>query len=192
MPDEQGRRSETFEMERKAQEMERRIVRFTNIDYESFTHSYRGVSITVKAGESYVGRLPECDHLALHLARKIIAREKKKTVDKGRGVNLWNDQEIQEWKVKILSPVGEEASPDNLSAGEARVLDQKKIEAEFGKPEIKPKVKAPIVVSKKDLIADLESRGIKVNPALSKDELQEKVMEAEAASIVPREVELEY
>lgn len=175
------------QMERKALELERKIVRFTNIDSESFTHSFRGVSITVKAGENYMGRLPECDHLATHLARKMLAREKKKTLQKHQGVQLWNEQEISELKAKIISPVGEEEAPEVLSAKDAREADQKRIEAEFGEPKEKPKVKAPVVVTKKDLIKDLESRGIKVDASLSKEQLQQKVMDAEAAGIVPKE-----
>lgn len=187
MPSEQQKSSAASQMERNAQELERKIVRFTNIDAEGFTHSFRGVSITVKAGESYIGRLPEVDHLATHLARKMISREKKKNVDKSRGVQLWNDAEVNELKKDILSSVGEEATPENASAKEVREADQKRIEAEFGPSKTEAKIKAPIVVSKKDLIEDLESRGIKVDPKLSKEELQEKVNEAEAQGIVPKE-----
>ena len=170
------------EMERRAQELERKIVRFINIDSESFTHSFRGVSITIKAGEFYIGRLPEIDHLATHLARKILSREKKKNTPKDRGVQLFNDQEVQALKEQIISPAGEEQAPENLSAGEARKLDQAKLEKEFNAPKVSTQV-----VTKKDLIADLESRGIKVENQWTKEELQEKVMEAEAAGIVQKE-----
>ena len=186
MPDEKKDSSQR-EMERQAEELERRIVRFTNIDSESFTHSYRGVSIRVDAGKSYVGRLPEADHLATHLARKILSREKKKNTPKDRGVNLWNQQEIDELKSKILSSVGEEASPESMSPEQARKIDQKRLEEQFG-PKSEPKPKAPAPkVTRKQLIEDLESRGIKVDPASTNEQLQEQVLDAEAKGILPKE-----
>jgi len=186
MPEEKKDSSQR-EMERKAEELERRIVRFTNIDSESFTHSYRGVSIRVDAGKSYVGRLPEADHLATHLARKILSREKKKNTPKDRGVNLWNQQEIDELKSKILSSVGEEASPESMTPEEARKRDQESLQREFGpKPTPKPKVPAP-KVTRKQLIEDLESRGLKVDPASSNEQLQEQILEAEANGVLPKE-----
>ena len=55
---EEKKEPENEKMERIAAEMERQIIRFTNIEEESFTHSFRGISITVHAGQSYIGRLP--------------------------------------------------------------------------------------------------------------------------------------
>ena len=185
MPETVVKDSSQREMERKAEELERKIVRFTNIDHESFTHSYRGVSIKVDAGKNYVGRLPEVDHLATHLARKILAREKKKNTPKDRGVNLWNTQEVDELKAKIISPVGEELSPDVISPEAARKLDQERLAKEFDKPEPKPRTPAP-KVTRKQLIEDLESRGLKVDPASTNEQLQEQVLQAEADGVLPK------
>ena len=185
MPETVVKDSSQREMERKAEELERKIVRFTNIDHESFTHSYRGVSITVGAGENYPMRLPEADHLATHLARKILAREKKKVTPKDRGVNLWNIQEVDELKGKILSPLGEEASPATMSPEQARKFDQDKLQKEFGPKPTSKKVSAP-KVTRKQLIEDLESRGLKVDPASTNEQLQEQILQAEADGVTPK------
>ena len=164
-------------MERAASELERRIVRFTNIDTESFTHSFRGISITVKAGESYVGRLPEGNHLAKHLARKILAREKKKTVKQDRGVQLWTDDEVQKLKQEILSDVGEEAANERFTPEEARNKDTAQLADKYDES------KQDSDVSKKDVIKELESRGIKVDESKSQEELLEDLMTSEAEGL---------
>ena len=167
-----------------AEELERQIVRFTNIDKESFTHSFRGISITIQAGESYVGRLPECDHLATHLARKILSREKKKNISHDKTVVLWNDKEVYELKTKILSSVGTETQT-RYSAEEARERDLKALRETYEPPKVE--TPAEIQVTKKDIIKDLESRGLKVDTNKSKEELLQQLLEAEAQGIEPKE-----
>uniref|UniRef100_A0A6M3ILK2 Uncharacterized protein n=1 Tax=viral metagenome TaxID=1070528 RepID=A0A6M3ILK2_9ZZZZ len=179
---------EAFEMKRQAEERERKIVRFTNIDNESFTHSYSGISRTVAAGRSFVGRLPECDHLAMHLARKILAREKKTTTKEG---NLWNNKEVDTMKEKILSPLGEEGE-ESKSLEQIRIKDSEELEKRF-----QPKVNQideeggsnknnPVIVSKKDVITDLEKRGVKADISKSKEELLAQLLELEAQGVEPR------
>ena len=160
-----------------AEENERRIVRFTNIDKESFTHSYRGISITVQAGENYVARFPEADHLATHLARKILARDKKArgAKDDPKAPILWTEEEIAELKTKIMQPIGSE-SPKTMTQEDLRKKDQELLKEKY---EPKPPVKE---VTKADIIRDLKTRGIEADVSKSKEELLQQLMEAEAQS----------
>ncbi len=164
--------SEALKMEKVAEEMERKIVSFTNIDNESFTHSFRGVSITIKTGQSYIGRLPECDHLALHLARKIIAREKKSKNDPMKTYVLFPEKEVAELKAKILSDVAEE-QPEHYTPEEERKRDIEQLSQKYEKKDV---VKD---VTKKDIIKDLEGKGIKVDESKSKEELLQDLINAE-------------
>lgn len=160
--------------EKEAEELERKIVRFTNIDKESFTHSYRGVSITVQAGEGYIGRFPELNHLATHLARKILSRNakegKSKTDDK---IKLWTPEQIEELKGRILTHVGNDAPKSAPSLEEKRKEDLESIKKEFEPEPLPP-------VTKKDVIAELEKRGTKPDISKSKEELLKDLMDLEA------------
>lgn len=162
-------------IEKIAEENERRIVRFTNIDKESFTHAFRGIKISIKAGESYMARYPEGDHLATHLARKMIAREKKAGgADKDpKGSVLYTDVEIDELKKKIVQEVGTE-TPEKMTPEQERERDLERINREH-----KPKEK-PADVSKADIIKSLKERGIEPDINRSKDELLTQLMEVEA------------
>jgi len=159
--------------EKQAEELERKIVRFTNIDKESFTHSYRGVSITVQAGESYVGRFPECNHLATHLARKMLSREAKSKVSKDKPVKLWTPQQVEQLKEKILTPMGNETPPAAPTPEDKRKKDLESIKKEFpAKPETP--------VTKKDVIKELTKRGVKVDVKKTLTELLKDLMDLEA------------
>lgn len=160
---------EQIAMERKAEEAERKIVRFTNIDNESFTHSFRGISITVKAGISQIMRAPEGDHLALHLARKILSREKKKKLGLEKAGFLFPQNEIDELKSKILSYEAEEQL-ESYTPEEAHKRDLEQLAQKYDKT-TEP--------TKKDVIKDLESRGIKVDVSKSKEDLLKDLIEAE-------------
>ena len=159
--------------EQQAEEAERRIVRFTNIDKESFTHAYRGVSITVQAGESYVGRFPEANHLATHLARKMLSREAKSKVSKNEPVKLWTPEQIEELKGRILTPMGNENPPAPPTLEEKRKEDIEKIKKEFP-PE------PTIPVTKKDVIAELKKRGVEADVKKTLKELLQDLMDLEA------------
>ena len=156
---------------KQAEENERKIVKFSNIDKESFTHSFRGISITVKAGESYSCRQPEGDHLATHLARKIIARAKKAGgADKDpKGSILWTQEEIDALKDKIIQEIGTD-SPETATPEQQRKQDLQQIEKKF----------KPDDVSKADIIKDLKQKGIQPDVNLSKEELLKKLMEVES------------
>ena len=158
---------------RAAEENERKIVKFTNIDKESFTHSFRGISITVKVGITHICRFPEGDHLATHLARKILARTKKKKLPRGTAATLFTDKEVNELKAKMLVSMGAE-TPEKLTAEEARKQDLAALEKKY---EVKP---AP-EVSKADVIKTLKEKGVEPDIKKSKDELLTQLMELVAA-----------
>lgn len=166
--------------ERDAQAEERKILRFTNIDKESFTHSYKGVSITVQAGGSYVGRSPECNHLAKHLARKMLSREAKKKIAKNKPAKLWTPEQINDLKGKILTPMGNESPPAAPTPEEKRKQDLKEIEKDFP-----PKPEAP--VTKKDVIAELKKRGVEADVKKTLEQLLEQLMELEAQGVEAKE-----
>ena len=164
--------------EQVAEENERLVVRFTNIDHEAFTHSFRGISITVQAGQSYTCRFSEGDHLALHLARKIISRKRKAEMtpeQRQAGKRLYNEQEIQIMKDRILTKLGEEA-PKPLTPEEIRAKDIERLDREFP-------AKKPEEVTKADVIADLRKRGVEPDVKKTKEELLKQLMELEAKPI---------
>ena len=160
--------------EQEAEELERKIVRFTNIDHESFTHCYRGITITVQAGESYVGRFPECNHLATHLARKILSREvKSKTTKDNTQIRLWTPDQVEELRGKILTPMGNETPALPPTLEQKRKEDLEKIQKEFPPAPTEP-------VTKKDVIAELKKRGVEADVTKTLKELLGQLMELEA------------
>ena len=165
------------QMEMEAEKRERQIVKFKNIDKERFTHSFRGVSISVDAGIEQIMRLPEADHLATHLARKILSRKRKSNLDAmDRKAILYTQEEVNELKQTIITHISEEQPPEQLNPSQKRVEDVKELNQKFG-----DKIETP-EPTKKDIIKELESRGIKVDPSKSKEELLAQLMEAEASS----------
>lgn len=162
-------------VEQIAEENERRVAQFTNIDKEDFTHAFRGIKITVRAGQSYIGRFPEVDHLAIHLARKVIAREKKaKGADKDyKGTFLYTPEEIEELKGKIIQEKGTEVRKI-LTPEEERKRDLERLQEKY-----EPRPKVP-EVTKADVIKSLKERGITPDITKSKEELLKQLMEAEA------------
>lgn len=159
--------------QRVAEENERRIIKFKNIDNESFTHSFRGISITVKPGVEHTCRFPEGDHLALHLSRKMLARAKKKILGNKKAGTLYKDNEVNELKEKMLTPVGSE-TPEKLTAEEERKRDLEQIKEKYDEKEPAPEV------SKADVIKDLKAKGVEPDIKKSKDELLAQLVETEA------------
>jgi|GEM_PF-2875243 len=162
-----------------AEAQERRIVRFTNIDNESFTHSFRGVSITVFAGESYPCRFPEADHLATHLARKILARQRKsmKISERG-GILLWTQPEIEKMKEQIITEIANESN-NRMTPEQERVKDLETLKTKYAGTAKTIAPAAPVQVTKQDVIASLKERGAKVDVTKTKEELLQQLMALE-------------
>lgn len=166
--------------QRIAEENERKIVRFTNIDREDFTHSFRGISITVRKGESYLCRFPEGDHLATHLARKMIAREKKSRPDPDyKGSVLYTKEEVEGMKAKILSTEGSEV-PERFTPEEERKRDLESIKEKYAPATTSPPQQKAPDITKADIIRDLKARGIEPDVKKTKEELLAQLIEAEA------------
>lgn len=174
--------------ERVAEHNERLIVKFTNIDKEDFTHGFRGISIKVKAGSSYPCRFPEADHLATHLARKILSREKKAQGIKGQKGSLYTKEEVAGLKEKMVQSLGEQTT-ETLTPEERRKKDLEGLNKDFAKPEspppaplVPPKKKEKIEVTKAQIIKDLKERKIEADINKPKEELLKQLMEAEASN----------
>lgn len=166
----------TNDAEKAAELRERQIVTFKNIDKERFTHSFRGVSVSIDAGIEQPMRLPEADHLAIHLARKILSRERKAKLNSDdRKAMLFTEEEVNELKQQILTQVATEERPDKLTPQQVREEDHEHLREKYT-PE-----KKPSDTTKKEIIDELEKRGIKVDPSKSKEELLTQLMEAEAS-----------
>ena len=163
--------------EKEAMVRERTIAKMTNIDNEDFTHSYCGVSVTIQAGREMVGRLPEIEHLAKHLARKILSREAKKRLDKKDAQGkLWTPEQVEELQNKMIAMIGSENPPEQMSEKALREADRKKITEGFASPE-PPK---PIGVTKKEVIDELKKRGAEVDISQTKEELLKQLMDLES------------
>lgn len=145
-------------MERAAEEREQTVLQFTNIDNEDFTHSFRGLSITVSAGAVYTGINPAVHHLAKHLARKILGRKKKAELAKkpagapAQNSHLFETEQVEELVKQMISPIGgaqeSKADPDDIT--------------------------------KQDVIAELEKLGVQVDASFSKEELLQNLIKVKA------------
>lgn len=156
--------------EAKFQELNQKIIKFTNIDVESFTHSYGGVSFTARSGMSIIGTWHLCDHLATHLARKILAREKKKTIKPNEKHVLYTDEQVELFKKKILSDINETENQDNVNT--------EKVMAEIKPKEVKSP--EPVKVTRQDIIRDLKARGLKFDIHKTNAELLQMIVDSEA------------
>lgn len=156
---------------------ERTIAKMTNIDSEDFTHSYCGVSVTIQVGREFIGRLPEIEHLALHLARKILSRETKKRIAKNeQGARLWTPEQVEEMKKSMITVMGSEDQKPTFTPEETRERDREKIKESMGIKEEAPKVE----VTKKEVIDELKKRGAEINATKTKEELLQQLMALEA------------
>ncbi len=166
-------------------EMERKnntAVVFKNIDTEDFTHTYAGSPYTIRAGEKLILTYPVAMLLAEHLAMKILRRNKGKKFANAKGdidktFNLYPVGEKQAIMQQIVveqieQPLEKKDTTEEIEKKKIAALNEKykdKLDEAPGHTE----------VSKKDVIVDLEKRGIKFNPRASKEELLELVKQAE-------------
>ena len=179
-----------------------RVVDVTNISQEDFTHAYGGTPFTIKAGQTVTYPFGLGEHLARHLARRILLQGDTsatsydaKNPDKagGRGVPIINETNEREVMTSILSGQAtvETVQPKSeVEMLKAQIADLNKfresIEQENkhkGKKEDveKPKEKAiesagdkPVLYSDKaDVIKELKKRKLEFNPKLGKDKLEE-------------------
>lgn len=156
-----------------------KIVTFTNITDEPFTHNYQGVPFTVEARESKSFPYDLGRHLAKHLARKILFASKE---DK-RKLLGYNDQDIRndvalfttrEEGDLIQLILGEVSSaPVAPELSEAERIKQRVEDLNANKPEDAPER------TKKDVIEEMEAKGLNVDKRKSLDTLLEELKAAE-------------
>lgn len=144
-----------------------RIVRFTNITEEDFTHLYHGQSFTVKAHESLLFPYDLGRHLAKHLARKILFSD-------ARPEALKNDRALfgeADETMLIGKILGEESnSPVSPQLSEAEIMRKRVEELNAAKPEGAPEGR-----TKADVVAEMEKLGLPVDKRLSMAKLEEQL-----------------
>lgn len=144
-----------------------RIVRFTNIMDEDFTHLYHGDQFTVKANETMLYPYDLGRHLAKHLARKILFADAKPDALKNDRALFTGDDE-QALIGKIL---GEESnSPVSPELSEVELLRKRIAELNANKPEGAPEGR-----TKADVIAEMEAKGLPVDKRMSMAKLEEQL-----------------
>lgn len=152
-----------------------KVVTFTNISEEEFEHSYNGQVYFVAAGETLILPFSLADHLAKHLARKIlISQDKivsvKDDVTGGLGAPIWSEEAVNALKAKILGEV--ESRKQDLPKSEDEILREKI--SELNQVADEP-ADAETYRSKKDVIEALEAKGKPVDVRKTKDELLEQL-----------------
>lgn len=144
-----------------------RIVRFTNITGEDFTHLYQGQPFTVKAGESVLWPYDLGRHIAKHLARKILFTDAKPDALKNDRALFTGDDE----KSLIEKILGEESnSPVSPQLSEVEILRKRIEELNANKPEGAPEGR-----TKADVIAEMEAKGLPVDKRMSMAKLEEQL-----------------
>lgn len=154
----------------------RKVVKFTNIDDETFTHSYDGVQLTLRAGASQAMPWMEADHYSTHLARKMLSKRwKERGGDRMKSELKYTNEQVEEMKKDMIADLGELDAPENLDKTEAKRREREALNEKFGVTEKKPVPE----ISKKDVINELTKRGQKVDIAKSKEELLNQLMDLE-------------
>lgn len=168
--------------EKKMARLNNSVITLKNIDDEDFTHSYDGVPYTIRKYEVLPFPYPVGLLLAKHLAMKMLRKEAKKnkdfksTSDK-KNVNLYKPQSLNDLMSKIIVDKQDKPLPAEKSQGE--IMKEKTKELQQGVKE-KALDESP-EVTKNDIIAELEKRGIKFNPRDKKEVLLSLLIEAEQA-----------
>lgn len=149
-----------------------RIVRFTNITNEDFTHSYHAQPFTVKANETLLfpydlGRL-----LAKHLARKILfsgLSRDKLTTDRAP----FTGEDENSLIAKIMSDAAHMPVSPQLS--EAEIVRKRVNELNANPPEGTDPRAVKDGRTKADVIADMEKLGLPVDKRNSMKKLEEQL-----------------
>lgn len=169
---------------------EGKVVMFTNITDQDFSHPWGGHPYFVKAGETvplpfYLG-----DHLATHLARKILLATDKGaraydpkdlTNANGLGTPIWNQETENQMKAKILGDTFTQEAMRPKSEHELlreQVEQLKKLFEERQLSNVAPPTSLDGYKDKGEVIAELKKLGQPVDARKSKDKLEEQLAEA--------------
>lgn len=171
-----------------------KIVKFTNISDFDFNGArgarFDGRDYLIPAGKSMLVPKPLGEHLAKHLAQAILIskapiRTEAELNGKGSDRPLWDEDAIKTLKKDILSIAYTEEAPAVKSKGEIlqdKVNDLNKslvepeaenVEAVGIEVETKSTENGEVVYKdKKEIIAELEARGVKFDPRATKATLE--------------------
>lgn len=159
------------------------VAKFTNISARDFTHPFEGEPISVRAGQSRLMPAHVADHLATHLARRILldaadGKAKLPPGTPGESAPLWSETQIAALKAKIVSEVYER-EPEAVVPPEQKVRhDIDQLNANFdngGAPVI---AEPETYRDKHTIIVEMEALGLTVDPRLSAAELERQLVEA--------------
>ena len=174
-----------------------KVVIFTNIDDQDFEHAYGGQPFTILAGQSQHMPFDLADHLATHLARKILLRgDSGKNIydpnDKsgGSGSKIWGLEEEMALKNKILGNTyqveraKEETEVERLKREVSELNSFVRANVPSSKPESAPVENPTMQIkssglddyeTKADVIAKMNELGIKFDARQNKDKLVEQL-----------------
>lgn len=167
---------------------EGKVVSFTNITNEDFSHPYGGVPYFVPAGQTLMFPYHLGHHLAKHLARKILIAgdkgataydPKDPTMANGNGTVLWNETTEKALIQKILGEtftheVPRQKTEMELLKEQVEMLNKKFSE---GKDPITP-MSADGFKDKGQIINELKALGVAVDARKSKAALETQLEEA--------------
>lgn len=170
-----------------------KVVKFTNITNEDFSHAFGGTPFFVKAGETMLLPFELAEHLAKHLARKILLNNDKSLkvynpndLTGGTGQPIWTQEEEIKKMGEIMGEVMER--PLETEKTETEKLQEQIAKLnEFVVEKLGPQeasleasLEASVTTSssevgykdKADVIAELTKRGISFDARLNKSNLE--------------------
>lgn len=163
-----------------------RVVNVTNITDKDFTHKYDGSPFTIKAGETLTFPWGIGEHLARHLARKILISSDKgatqydpkdPTAMNGHGSVIWNADSEKAMMARILGDSWTVAQGEKKS--EIELLKEEIAKMNEWRKTVEEGAKAPAVTagdkSRKELIEELKAAGGAFTPSDTNAVILEKI-----------------
>lgn len=153
------------------------ITEFTNVDTQSFTHSYNGVQQSIEPGAKIPMRLPMAEHFAEHLARRMVARAKTKDQMK-KDDSYYTSEEVNELIPKIYKVISTENS-EHLTDQEVQKRDTEELRKKYpAEQKEEAKTEEP-KVSKQQAIKHLRELGEDPDTSLPLPELLQLITDLE-------------
>lgn len=147
-----------------------RIVNFTNIDTETFTHSFDGVPQTINAGATLPMQWIVADLYATHLARKMLNRERRHTLKPGDRKRVYTEEEVDTRKVTMIREIAPVESRDIIPPAEQIARRTAQVAAAITTPT--PQKRQQAALDKQMIVEELERRGVRVDRRKSKEDLE--------------------
>lgn len=160
-----------------------RVVNVTNVTDRDFTHKFNGAPFTVRAGETLTFPWDVGEHLARHLARKILIAgdkgataydPKDPTAMNGHGSVLWNEDTEKAMMAKILGDSWTVAQKEKKS--EIELLKEQIAEMNEWRKTVQPDAaKGAEPKGRKELIEELKKAGGNFEPSDTNAQITEKI-----------------